>query len=50
MLKRVITFPDGNEIFRDRLKVDYKTGSLTITNITTAHYGLYELTIARASK
>ncbi len=50
MFMQVIIFPDGNEIFQDRLKMDYKTGSLTITNITTEHNGLYELTIAHDSK
>ncbi|XP_042605631.1 uncharacterized protein LOC109077101 [Cyprinus carpio] len=33
--------------FRDRLKVDYETGSLTITNITTEHAGRYEADIIR---
>ncbi|KTG42872.1 hypothetical protein cypCar_00024987 [Cyprinus carpio] len=32
--------------FRDRLKLDNKTGSLTITNITTEHAGVYELDIS----
>ncbi|XP_051763439.1 SLAM family member 5-like isoform X2 [Ctenopharyngodon idella] len=35
--------PDGR--FRDRLKLDDQTGSLTITNTRTEHAGVYELEI-----
>uniref|UniRef100_A0A8C1NSX9 Ig-like domain-containing protein n=1 Tax=Cyprinus carpio TaxID=7962 RepID=A0A8C1NSX9_CYPCA len=36
--------------FRDKLKLDNQTGSLTITNITTQHAGDYQLEISGAKK
>ncbi len=40
--------PDGR--FRDRLQMDSKTGSLTITDITAEHAGDYQLEIITAKR
>jgi len=45
-----IKIPDYlDERYRDRLKLDKKTGSLTITNTTTEHAGDYEVIISGSS-
>ncbi len=42
----IFTYNGTDGRFRDRLKLNNKTGSLTITDITTQHAGPYEVQIS----
>ncbi len=45
---KICTDDQCNERFRDRLKLEHQTGSLTITNTRTRDAGLYQLQVSRS--
>ncbi len=45
---KICTDDQCTERFRDRLKLDHQSGSLTITNTRTTDTGLYQLQVSRS--